>query len=309
MTTSGSTNYSVSRTDIFTEALEQLGILFPGETMSDDYINTLNRSLNMMIKAWANEGIGLWKTTEVALFLEYSENKYTISTSGDHCTATYVKTEVKTAGAATDTSIVVDSITGISDGDYIGIELDDGTLQWTTVNGTPSGYTVALDAALTDSAAVDNHVYAYTTKISRPIEIMEARLHKSDDTEISLDLISWDEYTEITNKTDVNTPLSVCLKKNIDSSYIYTWPECNDVKEWIMITVKQTFDDFDAAANTPDFPQEWFLPIALNLAVLVSPKFKVQPSQILYEQAVVAKSEAKSYDVENTSVFFGVSYR
>jgi hypothetical protein len=44
-------------------------------------------------------------------------------------------------------------VTGVATTYNIGVQLDDGTFQWTTVNGAPSGSTVTLTAVLTDSAA------------------------------------------------------------------------------------------------------------------------------------------------------------
>jgi hypothetical protein len=44
-------------------------------------------------------------------------------------------------------------VTGVATTYNIGVQLDDGTFQWTTVNGAPSGFTVTLTAVLTDSAA------------------------------------------------------------------------------------------------------------------------------------------------------------
>jgi len=76
------------------------------------------------------------------------------------------ETAIATAGALGDTTIDVDSIEDMSDGDYIAVKLDNGDYQWTTVSGTPTGTTVTIAAALTDSVAVDNKVIVYTTTIS-----------------------------------------------------------------------------------------------------------------------------------------------
>ena len=68
-------------------------------------------------------------------------------------------TRVKVAGSEGDSTIDVNSISGISDNDSIGITLDSGTVQWTTVDGTPSGDTVTLADSLDGDAAVGNTVY------------------------------------------------------------------------------------------------------------------------------------------------------
>lgn len=54
-----------------------------------------------------------------------------------------------TAGEpAGETNIVVASITGFSDGDYVGVILDDGSQHQTTINGVPAGSTIVITDAV-----------------------------------------------------------------------------------------------------------------------------------------------------------------
>ena len=76
-------------------------------------------------------------------------------------TTTMVTTEVATAGVAGDTTLVVDSIANMADGDSISIQLDGGDMHSTTINGTPSNATITLTSALTGMVAVDNAVIVY----------------------------------------------------------------------------------------------------------------------------------------------------
>lgn len=73
--------------------------------------------------------------------------------------ATMGTTTVKVAGSKNDTTIDITSISGIADGDGIGIVLDNGDAHWTYSNGTPSGYTVTLGSYLPYPAAIGNTVY------------------------------------------------------------------------------------------------------------------------------------------------------
>ena len=56
MTTSGSSDFSVSRDDIITEALQQLGVIGEGGTPSANQLTDMSRLLNMMIKNWSTYG-------------------------------------------------------------------------------------------------------------------------------------------------------------------------------------------------------------------------------------------------------------
>lgn len=69
-----------------------------------------------------------------------------------------VDTTVSVAGIATDLTIDVADITGFSDGDFIGIELDTGKQHRTTVNGAPAGSTITFDDALPSGVAIGNTV-------------------------------------------------------------------------------------------------------------------------------------------------------
>jgi hypothetical protein len=304
MTLSGSTDVSMTRDTIIAEALELLGVYAAGETIATADYTTCAVTLENMTKFWASIGVGLWKYQEIAVFQSYGGYEYDIGLTGDHATSSYVKTEIKTAAAAAATSIVVDSITGITDGDYIGIELDDGTLQWTTIDGTPSSYTIALDDALTDSVAVDNHVYTYTTKTARPLSISNPRLHYGDgDSEIPLDLVTRKDYFELPDKTTTGEAYRVFYEPLLANGKLYVSDACGDVKNWLVMTAKVQFDDFDSSDVTPDFPQEWFVPITYNLAMFVAPKFKATPSQIVTSIAAESFSALRKFDKSYAPVF------
>ena len=68
-------------------------------------------------------------------------------------------TAVKVAGSKGDMTIDIDSITGLSDKDSIGIVVDNGSTDWQLINGTPAVNTVTLTNPLIYPAAVGNAVY------------------------------------------------------------------------------------------------------------------------------------------------------
>ena len=308
MGTSGSVDYSVTRNNIIYEALELIGAYAPGETPSNEDINSCARTLEMMIKTWQAEGVALWKNKEHILFQTYEGYEYDLGPSGDHAclVSDYVKTEISTAAASGATSIIVDSITGIADGDYIGIELDDKSLQWSTVNGDPAGSTVELDDALTDTVAVDNHVYAYTTIANRPLDIIEARIRYPNETEVPLEIISLTDYTSLSSKTSTGIANQLLFEPQTTNARIRIWPACSDVQYVIPFTGRMPLEDFDAATNNPDFPQEWFLALAYNLSVNVAPKFGAKDVGDIKDLAIYYKENCRTFDEEHTSIFFGV---
>jgi len=306
MAVSSSRDYSVTGTNIINGAFEYIGIKDAEESMSANMVAMALSTLEMMIKTFQAEGLGLWTLDEVALFLSDEGYTYDIYSSGTNCSNSWVKTELSAASAASDTTLTVDSITGISDGDYIGIELDDGSLEWTTVNGDPSGTTVTITTGVTSAAGVDNHVYTYTTKCSRPIEITEARLHNSDGTDTPLELISRNDYMAIPDKTTTGIANSIYCDARIDRMTVNIWPACDDVKNYIKATVKMPIMDMDAAANNPEFPQEWYECLTTNLAVRLAPKCGRTASPELIAMATGSKLAADNFDREQVSTYFRV---
>jgi len=311
LTTSGSVNFSVTRNDIITDALELIGVYDPGNAPSSDDISSCARTLNMMIKAWQSENVGLWLNKEHILFQSYQGYSYDVGPSGDECCleSDFIKTEIATAAASGASTIVVDSITDMADGDVVGIELDDKSLQWTTINGTPAASTITLTATLTDAAAVDNHVYTYTTIANRPLDIIEARVRYPGGTETPIEILSREEYMALSDKDAIGVANQLFFDPQTTDVKIRIWPAASDVQYIIPFTGKMPIEDFDATANTPDFPQEWFMALSYNLAAMVAPKFGKKNIGNIGNLAIHLKENARTFDEEHTSLYFGVGGR
>jgi len=303
MATSGSYDFTLDRDGMVSEAYRLLGGIAIGEDPTTEELTDGGRTLNLMLKGWQAEGIGLWLERTVTLFLGYEKQSYLLGSTGDNCSTSVVKTEMKVAGVATDSTIDVDSITGITDGDYIGIELDDNTVQWTTINGSPSGDTITLTDILTGASAIDNHVYTYTSKIQRPLKVIEARHIAADGNSIDLLPISRQEYMNLPDKTTTGTVNQFFYDAQLDNGVLYLWPTCSNVQETVQMTLKYPIMDFDASTDNGEFPVEWMDAVVLNLAIRIGIKIGVTPDQNLMALAAEAKFHVKSFDVEKTSMF------
>ena len=303
MATSSSYNWSLTGTEIITEALELIGVLGAGGTLNSDDQATCLRSLNGMVKTYASKGIGLWKNVKASLIPSYEGYSYSIGPSGDNCSTGMYKTELSATSDSGDSTITVDSDDNITNGDYIGVELDDKSVQWTTVNGVPAADVVTLTAALTDDVSVDSHVYNYTSLIQRPTEIVEARSVSSSGNESPLSIVSRQQYMALSNKTSTGPAGQIYYDPLLTDGKMYVWPACSDVQEYIKFTCKIQIEDFDSASNDADFPQEWLLPLAWNLAVIVAPKFGKQLDQVFLATAIDMLQSVKDFDHENTPIY------
>src|SRR5262249_30378823 len=142
----------------------RVGAFESGETPSADLLNDFAAALNAMVKHWSTTGIHIWTVSEATLFLQADQTQYALSlTSTDHATESFVETSIGADEASGQTTITLSSTSGISATNHIGIQLDDGSLHWTTVASVASP-NVVIDDALTDSASEGNLVVAYANK-------------------------------------------------------------------------------------------------------------------------------------------------
>jgi hypothetical protein len=309
MARSGSVNYAVTAADIITDALRKLKVLPAGAGIGTDQSTDGMRALNLIVKTLANTGCHLNVLTEGTLFLVEDREVYTLGTGGDHAATAYVKTEIATAASSGDLTIDVDSITGISNADKIGVELDGGSIQWTTVNGVPAGGVITLAAALTDEVAADNHVYAYTTIIEMPQRILQGtiRLENSDGTETPVRLVTREEYFQLPNKATPGKCNQVYYDQQYGAlGYIYTWPTCEDVQCVLHFTFERLIQDLDLTTENTDFPIGAQQMLVYALAVDLATSYpRVDPNNMVWLKGLRDElvDDYLSRDSEDGSLF------
>ena len=318
MTTSGSVDFSLSASEIIEEAYALLRVGADGESLTSAQTTRGRKYLSMMLKSWEADGLRLWCKTEGMLFLDADTAKYdfqTSATSHSCLVSDFVGTQLSADASSGASTITVDSISGISNGDYIGVELEDGSMQWTTVNGAPSGSTITLTATLTDDADTDGYVYTYTTKCERPLKLLQAR-RTSDLLGTPIDLpmriLERPEYFELTNKSSSSTPLQVYHDPQLNVGYFYLWPTPSDETEVIRFTFSRRIEDVDTLANTMDVPQEWLEAIIWNLAARLSFHSSSPPMDERAGLIAVAqdmKDKLDGWDREYGSVSFSPDYQ
>lgn len=308
MARSGSYDFSLNRDEIINGAFRQIGVLGESQTASSTRISQASQQLNLMIDMWEYMGVGLWLNKEVVLFPQKDQIKYyfgptAISGHGDYACLVneYAKTEIATAAAASDGTITVDSDDDFTNGDYIGIETDNGDIHWTTINGVPAGDVITLTTALDYAAAVDNHVYGFTNVVQRPLEVVRAfrRNHASTDyIDTPIDVVSIDEYMDLTSKTSEGPPTTVAVDMQLDDIILHVWPEPEDMREVIHLWVKWPIQDFDASTDDWDFPRGWGNALKLNLALQLAPEYGRKVSPELANNAQQAFAMANGADRE-----------
>lgn len=270
-------DFTVTRDDLIQEALELLQVIEIGGTPETAHVTSMARTLNMLIKALQADSVTMTTKKLAYLFPASDSQSYTLSSSGDRYTYSYVKTTVDGAASSGASTIDVDSVTGIANTYNIGIYQSDGTMHWTTVNGAPSGSTVTLTATLTADVDDGAIVYCFASKADRPMSVEQAWIRNDDGIDTEIDVVSLIDYMNQPSKNTEGQINMVAYDAQVTTPKLYVWPVSEDLRDVVVLLVKRSVYDFDGSTNNPDFPQEAFMMLAYNLAVMAGPKFGSPP--------------------------------
>lgn len=321
------TDYSITRNDVITEALEYLGILPEGGTPSPNQITSMARTLNMLLKHWQGQGINLYLARETFLFLfdgvgTYNQLDYNGTTGLDidrkHA---YVSEYQKIAFAESSTTVVTVNESFLSGSpvadavatDIIGIPLENGTMHWAEITAVGSSgsfsksFTFA-NHALSSATAPDTtkDLIVGITYPGRPVNILTASLrHIYDDTDVPLEVLSISDYNMLPNKTTAGTPNQVFYNKETITGDLRTWPIVDDPYRVLVLWTQVPISDIEsdtALISNFGIPQEYMLAISYSLAEAALVKNAPPPDQIklIKQGAQMYRDEAFSYDTEDT---------
>lgn len=307
MTTSGSVDFSLSRDDIINSAALENGDVAEGETISPDRATEYQLRLNSWVKALMAGGAKLWAMKQATLFLTAGTATYSLGATGTHCSNAYVQTTLSTAEATNSTSLGLTAYAGMAASDNIGIVLDDGTIHWTTISGAP-GSTTTIATGLASAAAAGNVVFTYTTKINRPqrIDVDAAYWRSSAGQDTPVDICSRSDYAQLANKSARGKIVQAFYDPQLVLGRLSVWPTPDSAADVLSFWYERILEDFDAAANTPDFAIEWGEALILGLASKMarSAGLSIPERQDLAAQAERALMGAWDYDRDNTPVLF-----
>lgn len=307
MSTSGSTDFSLTRDDIIQAAALETGDIAEGETLGADTISTYGLRLNSWVKSLMANGAKLWAMRQATLFLAAGTAQYALGATGTHCTNTYVRTTLSTAEALGSTSLGLTAFAGMAASDNIGIVLDDGTIHWTTISGAP-GAATTIAVGLASAASAGNAVFTYTTRIGRPqrIDTESAYWRSSAGQDTPVMVVSRAEYAQLANKSSTGKVVQAYYDPHLVNGQLYLWPAPDSATDVLQFWYERVLEDFDTGADEPDFAIEWGEALILGLAAKMARSAGMSlPERVeLQAQADRALAIAEGYDRENVSVFF-----
>ncbi len=306
MTVSNSNNFNLVRNQIIEEAFKEIGVKTPNRSLTAEEMNDGAISLNLFVKSLISNGSFLWKTQQAVLFLEPGISEYFIDGTTANCTEDYDETVTTADASSGASSIVVEDTTGFTIGFFIGVYLDDNSIQWTTISNIAS-LTITLTDALTDDVTSGNAVYCYETKLNRPEKIQNAQATQAPNQDVPMVQLSRDTYYNIPVKDTSGRPNQFYYNKQLNLGIINLWPTPNSSANKFKFTFIKQLYDFDSPTDDPDFPVEWLMPIILNVAYRLSRKYgrlDMSEKEQLKRDADEALQNAEGYDREPTSIYF-----
>lgn len=321
MTTSNSFDYSLTAADIIRSAYEDLGVIAPGETVgTNDRTMALTR-LNMLVKQLQGDpDISPWlkilSRRRITLALAKGEQTYLIGPSSTDSrastqmgrttlTASYAAGNTVLAIASnTDTTTYPGTTVTMTNGDIIGIQLSDGTIQWTTISGTPTT-TVTIANSLTSATASGKYVWWFTSRAQRFTTLESAVLREAGGTDSALNVYrDVREYEQgVADKFADGDPTAILVEPLRLNTRVTLNSQPTNVAKQIIFTALYPAEDYDATTDDIAFPQECFLFLSWELAFLLSASYGRWTPEMEKNRAT-ALTRARSMNPEVSSLYF-----
>lgn len=313
MALSGSVDWTLTKSQVIKEALGLVKVYSEGEEPSAFTLARASNSLNGMVKAWQSDGLQLWMKKQYTVFLEKDKATYLLGPGGSYCTTDtdYVTTLLNGALSVLDTAVTVDSTTGMTAGDNIGIVQSDDTIHWDTIASVDTTTTLTLTTGVAGACSDDAYVRSFTNSADRPIRLLEGYLRNTNNTDTSM--TKWDhkEYWMQPNKSSTGDSLNWYYDPQLTNGVLYPWQVIGSNGYIARFIGMKPFDDLDNNNDDFEFPQEAFEALIFNLARRLAVYYSV-PLEKLNDIKSMAKETKKAfndYDQEIGSIYFGASRR
>lgn len=306
MALSTQTTLSYHRDDIINQALYNAGLVNHGASPSGRMSLQGQIMANQLLKTLeTSPGPPSWSIVDIYIFPVAKKDIYDLSPTGDRATEKFIQTSLSAAAVATDTSISVNSISGVAVDDHIGILLDTGRLHWSTVTDIPGD--IEFADALPSDVSERAKVYTYTTQIQyKPLRLIDDETHyrQWDGRDYPIRTISRNEYNNLPDKREATgTPYHAWM--DVATGLMRIWQPASDEKGLIWSTVQRPLYIFETGSNDPDMPDYYIEAFIWELSYMLSVSFKTSPEvQVRCENMRREKGlETLAYDGDKESLY------
>ena len=292
MPSSGSYDFSINRDDLIKASLRALVVISANDTPPAAQIANGAQALNMMLKAWAADGIKTFTLKRATVFMQNAKTTYNLGLTGDHATHSYSETTVKVDAAASATTIDFTNTAGMTAADYIGIILTNGNVHWTTIQSVTDPDTAVITSGIPTAAAAGKKVFWYTTKIPRPLDIVHSFVSVGND-DYTIEKYQRDRYWDMPRKNWSSRPTAFYYDQTYPTGTFYVNYQPTNFTEKVELVYRRPIEDFDAATDTPDIPPELWEAAKFGLAARLAFEYgRTDKIPALLQAEAIAKSMA-----------------
>jgi len=303
-------------------ALENIGALASGGSIGTSDQTLCLRRLNVIAKQYqgtsdGSPGIKVHTRQRITLMLAKGQQSYLVGPAATDARASTLlgRTTLSAAEAIgqtvlsitsnTDTTTYPGTTLTMASADIIGITVNDGTIQWTTISGTPGATATVVDALLV-AAAAGNYVYWFTSRAQRFPVIEAAVLRESAYTTTPLDIYTVvQEYAlGVSNKYAPGTPTAMLVEPLRLNTRITLDSQPTNLAQQIVLTVLYPSEDYDASTDDVAFPQEALRFLAWELSFEIAPAFGAEWTPNREQARKEARSAWANLNPENSVLFF-----
>jgi hypothetical protein len=301
--------YTKTAGDLIRASLRDAGIVAAQLPIQAVDFALAQATLNDVLASWQALGINLWRETEALLPLNASQTEYSLGAGGAHCFTSYNYSTASSAISAAAVSIPMVSSAGMTIGDFIGIELADGTRQWSNIVSIPDSTHVTITAGgLTSDANSGASIYAYTTKIDRPLRILDVRCATTfTGDEIISTQASRQRYYQTPNKTNTGSIVSEWYySPQLTNGKLSVWSPAQNCVTLLRFTfVKPQYVPEDQS-DLVLIPSEWFLPLKWALASELGVTYAIDVNRLVTIQQKAASSLELALSNDSEDEYFSI---
>lgn len=322
MATSGSWDFSLTSAQLIARAAKNLGVLEAGGTINSNDQTDLLQTLNIIAKELSggidnSRGLKVHTRQRVTLFLAEGQQTYTVgpASTDSRATTQYGRTTLSAAEASGQTTLSITSNTDtttypgttvtMTASDFIGIELDDGTIHWSTISGTPTT-TATIAAQLPSAAASGNYVWWFTSRAQRFVEIESAVLRDENLNDTPVDVYRDVRQYElgVADKHADGQPTALLVEPLRLNTRVTLNSQPTDVTSQLLLTVLYPAEDYDATTDDIAFPQEWYGRLEWELTLRSCPSYGKTWTPEMEKNYVIATGRASNLNPEVCDLYF-----
>ena len=272
-------------------------------------------ALNNIIKSWQTQGVHLWRLKRAILPLIPERQSYRLGPSGHPCSDIdrfYQTTVVRDETAGSSTTLVLASVTNLSVGDNIGVQVNNDTLFWSTVE-TISEKTVTLDHSSTELITSGNTVFYFSpdAQIARPLSIFnQTWAAHFESSEIPCGIWSRSEYMLQPVKFSRGIVTGAHFTPDATGGTLYVWQTASSVTNVFRFDYREPLAVYDSIDDLLQVTDEYFQPLKWAVAADIGPQYGVEPEPqvVLESKAAQTLQMALDNDSETGSMYLAPDF-